>query len=84
MKLTQAQIEDILKEEIAIETKRPVSELDKSVHFAAHGLDSLNCIYVLYQVEKKLDLELNPSVFWDYPTINSLAEHLHQTQEHHG
>jgi acyl carrier protein len=80
MKLTQLQIEKILKEEIAVEVKRPVSELDSQVHFASHGLDSLNCIYVLYQVEKKLEIELNPSVFWDYPTIFSLAEHLHQIQ----
>jgi acyl carrier protein len=80
MKLTQLEIEKILKEEIAFETKRPENQLDANAHFASHGLDSLNCIYVLYQVEKKLEVELNPSLFWDYPTISSLAQHLHQTQ----
>lgn len=84
MKFTKENITEILKEEIAAEIRQSKDTLDSTAHFAAHGLDSLNCIYVLYQVEKRMDIELNPALFWDYPTIEALAAHLHQTQKSDG
>lgn len=42
------------------------------------GLDSISCIYLLDKVEKKLDLELNPIHFWDYPALDSYSDFLLQ------
>jgi acyl carrier protein len=80
MSFSPDQIQKILMAEIAQETKQNITDHDVNTEFVNLGLDSLSCIYVIYQVEKKLDRELNPSIFWDYPTIRTLSEHLHQTQ----
>jgi acyl carrier protein len=84
MQFTPEQIRQIIKEEVSQETKQPVSDMNPETDFVGLGLDSLSCIYVLYQVENRLGRELNPSIFWDYPTINSLSEYLFQTQKENG
>jgi acyl carrier protein len=42
------------------------------------GLDSINSVYILQQLEDFLNLELSPLLFWDYPTIKSLSIYLYQ------
>jgi acyl carrier protein len=84
MRLTREQIREILIDEVSQETKQDLADIRPDIDFVALGLDSLSCIYVLHQVEKRIHLPLNPSMFWDYPTINSLSEHLFDFQHEHG
>ncbi|MEQ1587318.1 MAG: acyl carrier protein [Cyclobacteriaceae bacterium] len=67
-----------LKQVIARETKLDVNKIEVDQHLGVFGLDSINSVYVLQQLEDFLQLELSPLLFWDYPTIKSLSIHLYQ------
>jgi acyl carrier protein len=44
--------------------------------FADYGLSSMTGVVLSGNIEEWLDIKLDPSVAWDYPTIESLATHL--------
>ena len=67
---------EALKEVIAGETGLPVSEIADDASFYSLGLDSISCVYVLDVLEKRLKLDMDPTVFWDHPTVSLLAGHL--------
>jgi len=71
-----------LQKEIAKETNIDVKEINPDEHMGAFGLDSINSVYVLDKLEKFLKIDLNPLLFWDYPTVKSLSQHLHEKITH--
>lgn len=79
--MTKAQIIQQLKQEIAKETRIPISEIEDSSTFYALGLDSISAVFLLDKLEKELKIEMNPLFFWDYPTVELLAEHISSLQE---
>jgi len=50
--------------------------VDTQTKFSRLGLDSATTVYLLMDLEEKLDLELSPETFYDYPTIENLSDHL--------
>ena len=84
MKPMKAKIEilNALKEEIARETGMAVSHVDDDASFHSLGLDSISAIVVLDELEKRLSIEMNPMLFWDYPTIRLLADHINSLNDH--
>ncbi|WP_454617547.1 acyl carrier protein [Bradyrhizobium cenepequi] len=40
------------------------------------GLDSAMVVYVMMELEEKLDLELSTDDFYDYPTVDTLSRYL--------
>lgn len=72
------EIETFLKQAIARETKLDLSKIEVDQYMGVFGLDSINSVYVLKQLEDFLNLELSPLLFWDYPTIKSLSINLYQ------
>ncbi len=79
--MTSEEFATLLQAEIAAELKVPVNTIGMDTSFTELGLDSLNCIYVLHNVEQRTGLPLNPSLFWDFPTIRSMAEHVVQLHQ---
>jgi polyketide synthase PksL len=71
--MTKEEIKQILKAEINKETGLPLGEIEDNSDFFSLGMDSISCVYVLDRVEKKLNMELNPIYFFDYPTIDLLS-----------
>lgn len=71
-----------LKEEIARETGLPVSQIEEDASFHSLGLDSISSVFILDVLEKKLEIEMNPMFFWDYPTVRLLAEHIISLRNH--
>lgn len=67
-----------LKQAIATETKLDLNKIEVDQYMGVFGLDSINSVYVLKQLEDFLHLELSPLLFWDYPTIKSLSIYLYQ------
>jgi len=79
---TKTEILNALKEEIARETGLPVSNIGEDASFYSLGLDSISSVFVLDELEKKLGIELNPVLFWDYPTVRLLADHITSMRTH--
>lgn len=50
--------------------------IDPSQSFLSYGLDSVQAMSLVGDLEAKLGRRLPPTLAWDYPTIDALAEHL--------
>ena len=44
--------------------------------FSRLGLDSAMVVYVMMELEEKLDLELSTDDFYDHPTVDDLSRYL--------
>ena len=54
----------------------PTSEIDSFKSFAKYGIDSAESITLIGELEKMIKRDLEPSLIFDYPTINSLCNYL--------
>jgi acyl carrier protein len=52
------------------------AEIDPGQTFLSYGLDSVQAMSMVGDLEAKLHRRLAPTLAWDYPTIDALAEHL--------
>ncbi len=76
--ITSEEIMAFMRQVIATETKLDLNLVEVDQYMGVFGLDSINSVYVLQQLENFLQLELSPLLFWDYPTIRGLSNHLYQ------
>ena len=54
----------------------PVEELEPARPMSSYGLDSISAVTLTVQLEEELDIELETSLLFKRPTLQSLAEHL--------
>jgi acyl-CoA synthetase (AMP-forming)/AMP-acid ligase II/acyl carrier protein len=73
---TEEVIKDCLVSQLAIHLKVPPDEIDISEPFASYGLDSSLAVSLTGELEDWLSCELEPTLFWEYPSIEALAEYL--------
>ncbi len=79
--MKQVELEEIiffLQKSIAAETKLDINQINIDQSLGTFGLDSINSIYILHQLEDFLQIELSPLLFWDYPTVKSLSAYIYQ------
>lgn len=55
-----------------------IEEVNPDEEFMSLGLDSMHAIFLLDEIEKEYEVEINPHSFWEFPTINTFAENLKQ------
>jgi len=82
--MTRPELITLFKSVIAEETGIAVTEISETDTFFNLGLDSVSCIYLMDNLEKKLNVELNPIHFWDYPSIDTYADFLLKDVIQHG
>lgn len=75
--IMQPPLADILSDALAdiVETssgKRPLT-VDRDASLTSFGLDSLAMVNLVALIEERLDIELEPELAFNYPTINALA-----------
>jgi acyl carrier protein len=71
-----AAIEQWLMAHIAKLAKQDIEEIDVNQPFSHYALDSVATVGLTADLEDLLDIPLQPTLLWDYPTIASLARHL--------
>jgi len=54
------------------------NDVNPDEEFMSLGLDSMHAIFLLDEIEKEYEVEINPHSFWEFPTINTFAENLKQ------
>lgn len=64
---------------LALYLKLSPDEIDRSEPFAHYGLDSSVAVSMTSELAQWLGYELEPTLFWEFPSINALAEHLEQS-----
>ena len=78
---TTAEIETWLVSYLAELLEIEPDEVDGSIPFDRYGLDSSATISMTADLEEWLSFELEPMLFYDYPTIERLSQHLAQESE---
>lgn len=78
------EIQSWIIDRFAAELGIPASEIDPSAPFSSYGFDSLKAVNLIGALSERLDRDLSPTLAWDYPTIERLAQHLGgKTQSEH-
>ena len=74
--MTKDEISAFCVEQLAEILRIPKDTIDVNAKFTRLGLDSAMTVYLLMELEDKLNLELSPETFHDHPTIEALSAHL--------
>jgi acyl carrier protein len=72
------EIEEWILEQLAGQIGVHASQIDRFEPFAEFGMESIHAMVVVGRLEKWLNLELSPTMIWNYPTIKTLAQRLAQ------
>ncbi len=73
---TREEIINWLKEKIAAETKSQPEKIAANAPFTDFGLDSIVIVTLVDDLEYWLDISLDPTVFWEFPSIEILSDWL--------
>lgn len=66
-------IERWLIERVAFYLERPAADVDPAVPLAEAGFDSVSAVSLCGDVEFHWEIEADPTLVFDYPTISALA-----------
>src|SRR5204862_1965636 len=70
------EIERWLAEELSAKLKILPSDFDVRQPFTSYGLDSVQMVSLIGDLEEYLGRTLQPTLAWDYPTTETLANYL--------
>ena len=74
--MTREQISQFCIDSLANVLRVPRESVEADAVFNRLGLDSAMVVYLMMELEEKLDLELSPDDFYDYPTVNDRSRYL--------
>ncbi len=72
-------IVQLLAESMTRLLRIPIEEADSSAELSAFGFDSVSLIEFTNELNQRFSLELAPTIFFEHPTLGSLAEFLAET-----
>ncbi|MGW1915856.1 acyl carrier protein [Streptomyces sp. NPDC002076] len=73
---TVTRLREWLTERMAVYLRQNPADIGPQVPLATYGLDSVIALSLCGDVEDEFGIVLDPTVAWDYPTIEELADHL--------
>lgn len=59
---------------IAEFTERPLAEIAGDKPLGEYGVDSVSALTVCAEIEDHFDITVEPTLLWDHPTIDAIAE----------
>ena len=68
-----AQIRRWLTERVAYYLERPVDEIDATVPLAESGMNSVSATSLCGDVEDRFEINVDPTMVFDYPTVDDIA-----------
>ena len=69
-------LRDWLTGRIAEFTERPPAEIAVDKPLGEYGVDSVSALTVCAEIEDHFDITVEPTLLWDHPTIDAIAEAL--------
>jgi acyl carrier protein len=67
-----------LVEKVAYYLRKDTSEIKTDQPLAGYGLDSVYAVSLCGDLEDLLSIYVEPTLAWDYPTINEIVKFLQQ------
>jgi acyl carrier protein len=74
--MTQQEISELCVASLANVLRIAKDRVKTDSKFSRLGLDSAMVVYVMMDLEEKLDLELSTDDFYDHPTVDELSRFL--------
>ncbi|GAX34022.1 AMP-binding protein [Nodularia sp. NIES-3585] len=74
--ITKERIQAWLVSHLSLNLQIQANDIDIQESFAYYGMDSTMAISTIYELMKWLQCELEPTLLWEYPNIETLAQHL--------
>ena len=78
---TASEIQTWLVSYLAKLLENEPDEIDVTIPFDRYGLDSATAVGMTGDLEEWLEYELDPTLIYDYPTIEALAGHLSEERK---
>ncbi|HBM2987469.1 TPA: acyl carrier protein [Klebsiella oxytoca] len=75
-KYSKFEIIELIRSNIAEETKMKKEDIDVNLPISKLEMDSLAVTALCVNLEKILNIPVKPYIAWDYPTIEKMAEFL--------
>lgn len=72
--MTNEQLTNWFKEKIAEESGTPIENISINQTFDNFNLDSLSTVTLAYDLEMELGLDIDPTIFYEFDTIEKLVE----------
>ncbi|WP_201612607.1 acyl carrier protein [Gulosibacter hominis] len=79
--MDKQEIKQILTEEIATELGTTVEQIDDQASFMRLGISSVQALKVVNRLRKRVNMEINPVVIFEFKTIDDIAEYLAEEAE---
>ena len=76
MKHTEAEICEWCRKYLSTTLALPASQIDPQAKFSQYGMDSASLVSLLVGLEDWLNIEIDPEIAFEHPTIAALAKHL--------
>ena len=64
---------------LAVYLEVPATTIDLMVPLAEMGVDSVHAISLVGDVEAHFDIDVDPTMIFDYPTLSHIAEYIGAT-----
>lgn len=78
---TQIEIQNWITHHIAEQLEVEPDRIDPTIPFNRYGLDSVLAYELVGDLGTWLEKELDPTLMYNYPTIESLSQHLSSAQK---
>ncbi|MCX5011202.1 acyl carrier protein [Streptomyces sp. NBC_00555] len=75
--VTAEDIRDWLADRVAFYLEVSADSIPPDVKFVEMGLDSVYAMTMCGDIEDRFELEVEPTIAWDHPTVAALTAHLH-------
>ncbi|MFF4249654.1 acyl carrier protein [Streptomyces sp. NPDC001663] len=76
--LSDTDLRSWLRARVAHYVQLDAADIDTTATLTTYGLDSVYALTLCGDIEDHLGLVLEPTVAWDHPTIDALAQHVEE------
>ncbi len=73
-----SRVADFIRVKVAETLGVKADEINPDDEFMNLGLDSMHAIFLIDEIEKEFKTEINPHLFWEFPTIHSFSKKLEE------
>ncbi|MCK0471186.1 type I polyketide synthase [Halalkalibacter sp. APA_J-10(15)] len=77
--MNEGELRSIVYQLISTISSLPVEQIDTSANFEELGIDSINAVKFVETLNNNLQLELNPTLLFEYQTPQQFIQYLHQS-----
>lgn len=71
-----SEVTQFIQSKIAETLGIKAEDISLDEEFFSLGLDSMHAIFLIDEIEKEFDVEINPHSFWEHPTIRAFSQNL--------